>query len=436
MRTHETDGQESALVEVGRSSGRSGRKTEFVEVGSVHSLHYSGDGCTHLSVGELLGQTFLPGHHGQRLEDCKAIGDATTEDGIGAFGRNHTFEDAAELLHTFTNHAETIGGALCLVGHRIDTVDEVAVVGLHVADHLDTFGIHRMDDVRIVVVEGKRRTIGIPAIADIPFLGLVDSRLDAESVVKRAVKTFLLEIDASLLERSFGLHEEALFHTTEEEPVLIRRIVTVELLHLAHITQFGLDAEWFPKGVPSAMEAFDNVGSIDQSLSTRAPAEIVWAGRIDGIGVSLERPFAQLLALQSFWSFVIGQREPGCKTCHQAAESLHVGDFLVASIPSGRHFKIAVLVGHHLLQTSLGHRFEHGLRHTIEQGGPHFAVGRRLDNLLLGRNGNSHQHQDEKDDREQNVVFFHIIRVVKRRGAFEGIASHDTSPDYTHIIIN
>ena len=291
-----------------------------------------------------------------------------------------------------------------------------------------------MDDVRIVVVEGKRRTIGIPAIADIPFLGLVDSRLDAECIVERTFEALFLKIDTSLLERSLGLHEEALFHTAEEEPVLIGWVVAVELLHLTYVAQFGLGAQWFPKGIPTAMETLDNVGSINKRLSARAPTEIVRAGRIDGVGVSLECPFAQLLALQSFGCFVIGQREPGGKTGHQATEGFHVGHLLIASIPGRRHFKVAVLVGHHLLQTSFSHRLEHGLCHAIEQSGPHLAVGRSLYDLLLGRDRNGHQHQNEEDGGRQKFVFFHMIRGVKRRGALEGIASHDTSPEYTHIL--
>ena len=58
-----------------------------------------------------------------------------------------------------------------------------ASVVLGVNHVLEGLKIHGMEDVAAVVVEGKLRTVGIPSVAGVPFLGLTYRRIDAILVV-------------------------------------------------------------------------------------------------------------------------------------------------------------------------------------------------------------------------------------------------------------
>ena len=241
----------------------------------------------HLSVGEFLGQLPTPGQLGQRLEDGHAVGDAAADDGIGAFGRDETLKDDAVLLHPFANDLQTVGGAVAVV---TVTAHEVGVVGTACGYHLKALGVHGLDDVGVVVVERKGGAIAVESVADVPLLGLRKRHLDAEGVVVGS-----------------DVHEETLLHADKEQPVGIGRVVTAQTLYLLDIALLGEVVEGFPKCVVAAVERFDEIGGIDQCLPAAGPPEVVGRSRIDGVGVGLQRPLAELATLLPLGGVVVGQ---------------------------------------------------------------------------------------------------------------------------------
>ena len=77
----------------------------------------------------------------------------------------------------------------------------------------------------------------------------------------------------------------------------------------------------------------------------------------------------ELPAHLSLLGVVVGKGEPGSDSCHESAESLHIGHFLIAAVPVG-----AYLHEHILLQLTLRHVFQDGSRHVVGQLRPVGAV--------------------------------------------------------------
>ena len=337
MRAYEADGEVPVLGEVG------------LALALEHALHDRRDAGPHLSVGEFLGQLLLPCEHGQRLEHGEAVGYGTPDDGEGAFGGDEAFEDDAVLLHPLGDHREAALGAVALVAVR---TDEVGVVRLLGGYHLEALDVHGLDDERVVVVEGEGRPVAVESVADVPLLHLAHGHLDAEGIVLPS-----------------GEEEEALLHSAEEEPVGVGRVVASQTLQLLDVPLLGDVVQGFPQGAVAPEETLDDVGGVHQRLSAATPPQVVGAFGVHGIGVSLQRPLAQLAALQSFGRVVVGQCEPGSDARHESSEALHVGHFLVAVVPRGREFQL-----HVLLERAVGHVLQHGSGHGVGQFRPVGAV--------------------------------------------------------------
>ena len=354
MRTYEAYGEVAVVGEV--------RLALTLE----HTLHDSRDAGAHLPVCELLGQLLLPGQHGQRLQHGQAVGNGAPYDGERAFGRDEALEDHAILLHTLRHDFQTVLSAVAVVAVR---ADEIGVVGLLGGHHLQTFNVHRLNDEGVVVVEGERGAVAVEAVAHVPFLHLAHGHLDAEGVILAT-----------------GIHQEGLFHTYEEEPVGVGRIIAAQALQFLDIALLGHVGERLPQGLVATEETLNDVGCVDQRLSATAPPQIVGALGIYGVGVSLDGPLAQLASLLALGRIVVGQGQPGCNAGHESAEAFHVGHLLVAVVPRGRQLEF-----HILLQRAVGHILEHGGGHLIGQLGPvgtvALPVAQRVGRLLLGLGG-------------------------------------------------
>ena len=150
---------------------------------------------------------------------------------------------------------------------------------------------------------------------------------------------------------------------------------------------FGYVVERFPQGVVGADEALGKVSRVDKRLSFLSPEQIVGRAGIDGVLIGCQSPLTELTALLTFCRVVIGKREPGSDTCHQAAEGLHINHLAVAIVEGGGELGL-----HVLLQFAFGHILQYGLCHLIGQGAPVFAVG-LLGLLFLGCLGGQEQHE-------------------------------------------
>ena len=280
-----------------------------------HALHDGRNAGTHLSVVQFLRQLLHPSQLGKGLQHSQAVGNGTSHHGEGAFGRDESLEDDGILLHALNHLLQSVGGTIAVVAVG---ANEVGIVALPCTDHLQAFGVHGLDDVCIIVVEGKRGAITVEAVADIPFLGLRHSHLDAEGIVS-----------------AIDIHKERLFHTYEQEPVGIGRVVAAQALQFLDVALLGDVVKWFPQRLVAAEEALHDVGRIHQRLSAALPSQIVGALGVNGIGVGLQGPLAQLAAHLAFLCVVVGQRQPGSNAGHKSAEAFHVGHLLVAIVPSG-----------------------------------------------------------------------------------------------------
>ena len=371
MRTHKTDGQIAVLGEV------------RLALAFEHTLHHSRDACANLSVVQFLGQLLLPGKHCQRLQDSQTIRNGTSDNGESTFGRDETLEDNAVLLHTFCHHFQTILGAVALVAFRTDEVAVVTLAGCH---HLKTLAVHRLDDVGVVVVKGKRGTVRIEAVADVPFLSFAHRHLNAEGVVA-----------------AVHVHQERLFHTHKQQPVGIRGVIATQALQFLDIARLSQRIQRLPEGFVSTEQALHDVSCIHQRLAATCPSEVVRALGIYGILVGLQRPFAQLLALLSLGGVVVRQSQPGSDTSHQATEAFHVGHFLVAVVPSGRELQL-----HVLLECAVGHVFQHGRCHRVGQFHPVGTVTLtvaqgilcRLHLLLAGSHSYARREEEHRYNKE------------------------------------
>ena len=228
-----------------------------------------------------------------------------------------------------------------------------------------------MEHVARVVVEGEHRSVGIPSVADIPFLHLAAGCVHAKLVVLRP-----------------SLCQETLDGRGEEEPVGVRRVDGTEFLEFLNVALLCHLVERHPQLVVGAEEALGNVGGIYKVLSCHSPAEVVARLRVNTVLIACQSPLAQLSALLSLGSVVVGQCEPRCNASHQSSEGLHVDHSFVAGVERG-----AELCLHVLLQFALCHVFEHRLRHFICQSAPVLSVG--LDRLFrfLCSESRSEQHE-------------------------------------------
>ena len=129
--------------------------------------------------------------------------------------------------------------------------------------------------------------------------------------------------------------------------------------------------QWLPQRVPSPEKTLCDVCRIYEILSCHSPAQVVGTIGVNGVLVTLQRPFPQLLALLSLAAVVVGQCQPRRDASHQTAEALHVCHALVATVPCGRH-----LHTHVLLQFAARHVAQHGLTNLHQQRHPVVAVAR------------------------------------------------------------
>ena len=302
-------------------------------------MHHSRKRGAHLSVGQSLGQRAVPCHHGQGLHGGHAVRDGAAEHGERAFGRNHAFEHDAELACAFQRAVVVLPVVYACV----------AAAFLHGAEG---FEIHGVEHVAAVVVEREVGAVGVPSVAHVPFLHLAYGRVHAIFVTFGA-----------------GLGKQALDGGREQKPVGIGRVDAAQLAELLDVALLGDTVERQPQGVVGAQERPGHVGGVHESLAVAAPQQIVGACGVDGIGVALQRPLAQLLALASFGGVVVGQGEPRRNAGHEPAEGLHVRHFFVAAVPVGAH-----LHEHFFLQPAFCHTAQHGRSHGVGQVHPVCAV--------------------------------------------------------------
>ncbi len=181
----EAYGEESAVVEV------------FFAV--KHVVHHRCKGTAHLAGGKAFGQFVVPGHKRQGLHGGHTVRYRATKYGEGAFGRDKTFENNAEL-------------ACALEGTVVVLAVVYAGVAARVLHSLKGFEVHGMEHVAAVVVEGEEGTVGIPTVAGIPFLNLAYGR----------VYTVFVGIGVNL-------GKEAFDNCREKHPVGVGRIHAAQL---------------------------------------------------------------------------------------------------------------------------------------------------------------------------------------------------------------
>ena len=333
-------------------------------------MEHLGEGCTYLTVAQVLRQLLIPCHQSQRLHGSHTVRNTSSECREGAFRRDESFENDAVLLTTLQ-----LSVIILLI---VET-------GIHLGIHhrLESFQIHRMEHVAAVVIESEYRTVSIPAITYIPLLYLAAGR-----------------IDAVFIEIATRLRHETLDGRREEQPVGIRRVDVAELGKLLQVSLLGHLIERLPECIVSTEETLGDIGCIYQVLTADAPAEIVRILRINGILVRSQRPFTQLLALLALGCSIIRKGEPWSHTCHQSAEALHIEHLLVAVVEAGTELCL-----HILLQLAFSHVFQYRLSHLVSQSAPIFTVALLL-HFLLGRN--SHE-RNQRQDESHHDTFKYII---------------------------
>ena len=342
----------------GKAQLQEARRVE-VSFHGKHVLHDGGQRAAHLSVADSFGESVFPGGHGQGLEGSHAVDHGASESGVGAFGRDQAFEEYVEALHAL----------------RGDGGPEAA--GLAGFEHFD---VHGMDDVGVVIVEGHLRSVGVPSVAEIPFVDLVDGN------------------GQGILVGFFAdAHQEGFGHGAEEQPVVVGRTDHSQFLEALDVALLRFLVELLPGGFGSPQEAFGQIGCIYQNLRGAFPEQAVGACGIDGVAVCLQRPLTELAAAASFGGVVVGLREPGGDACHQAAEGLHVGHPPVASVPGWAQLQL-----HVLLEFSPAHVFQHRPGDAVTEVGPLLAVAGYRSGLFTGLNipchgAGQHNHQDNTD---------------------------------------
>ena len=264
------------------------------------------------------------------MHGSHAVRNGAAEYGEGAFGRDEAFQCQAVFL-------STAQGAVVILGIMY------ACIGFDIFHGLESFQIHGMEYETAVIVEGKSWSVRVPAVACVPFFHFSNGRVDAVGIIGRS-----------------GLGQETFDGRGEQQPVGIGRIDAAQQGEFFDITLLGGSVERLPQLVEGSEEAFGNIGSVYQWLTFLAPQQVVGALRVDGVGIALQGPFAQLLAHGSFFRLVIGQGEPRCNACHQASEGFHVGHFLVASVPRGAYF-----YNHVFLQFPFSHVAQDGSCHLV-----------------------------------------------------------------------
>ena len=90
----------------------------------------------------------------------------------GALRRDEALKDDAELLGTFQFALTEL------------LVVDAPSAGIGIDHVLKGFQIHAMEDVARVIVEGERAlTVGVPAVANVPFFHLTDGCVDTEIIL-------------------------------------------------------------------------------------------------------------------------------------------------------------------------------------------------------------------------------------------------------------
>ena len=228
----------------GKAQLQEARRVE-VSFHGKHVFHDGGQRAAHLSVADSFGESVFPGGHGQGLEGSHAVDHGASESGVGTFGGDQAFEEHVEALHASDGQLD----------------------------------VHGMDDVGVVIVEGHLRSVGVPSVAEIPFVDLVDGN------------------GQGILVGFFAdAHQEGFGHGAEEQPVVVGRTDHSQFLEALDVALLRFLVELLPGGFGSPQEAFGQIGCIYQNLRGAFPEQAVGACGIDGVAVCLQRPLAELAA--------------------------------------------------------------------------------------------------------------------------------------------
>ena len=248
----------------GKAQLQEARRVE-VSFHGKHVLHDGGQRAAHLSVADSFGESVFPGGHGHGLEGSHAVDHGASESGVGAFGGDQAFEEHVEALHASDGQLRGDGGP--------------EAAGLAGFEHFD---VHGMDDVGVVIVEGHLRSVGVPSVAEIPFVDLVDGN------------------SQGILVGFFSdAHQEGFGHGAEEQPVVVGRTDHSQFLEALDVALLRFLVELLPGGFGSPQEAFGQIGCIYQNLRGAFPEQAVGACGINCVAVCLQRPLAELAAAAS-----------------------------------------------------------------------------------------------------------------------------------------
>ena len=269
------------------------------------------------------------------MQSGHAVRYRTAENGEGAFGRDKAFEHNGIFLGACE-------GSVIIFA----VVDTSTASGI--AHGSECFKIHGMEHIAAVIVECEHRTVRVPSVTCIPFFYLASGRINAVFVAG-----------------STCFAKEAFNCRREKKPVGIGRIDAAYKCKFLYITVLGLLVEWLPQRIPCTQERLGYICSIHKRLPFLTPQEIVWRLRVYRILVRFQGEFAQFCTTRAFGGTVVGQCQPRRNTGHQATESLHVCNALVASVPIGTD-----LHKHVFLQSAVGHLAKHRICHVIGEFAP------------------------------------------------------------------
>ena len=106
-----------------------------------------------MSVSQSFRKAIFPGSQCQRLECSHTIDYGTPESREGTFRRNKTFDEGIKTLHTTDCQLITDWGRKTVLAARFQYLD-----------------IHGMNNERIIIIQRKFRSVGIPSVTKIPFI--------------------------------------------------------------------------------------------------------------------------------------------------------------------------------------------------------------------------------------------------------------------------
>jgi hypothetical protein len=94
--------------------------------------------------------------------------------------------------------------------------------------------------------------------------------------------------------------QPGLVHRGEQQPVDVGRLDPAQALDLGDDAPLVVAVERFPQRLRRAQQGIREVGRIDQRLAMAFPQQVVRAGRIDRVGIALQRQLLQALPRPAF----------------------------------------------------------------------------------------------------------------------------------------